>query len=206
MSSIAGIPRSEISAVLTQAHGPWLLHLGPRERIGVLETMARMYSCLGYKRKEAYILREILGCIMDLIVCGRGEGGGPTPVGTATVGLGINDQSLGEVLTNERGQVGVREKESTAGNESVLQLVKYVCGIHGINLDAVKFLDEANTPGRKGTRKTLSEVEGNAANDLASISSEVWGWPELQIGIVREALAVAEALPGMSQRLLYASY
>ena len=27
--------------------------------------------------------------------------------------------------------------------------------------------------------------------------AEPYGWPELQIGIVREAIAVAEALPGM---------
>lgn len=30
-----------------------------------------------------------------------------------------------------------------------------------------------------------------------------YGWPELQVGVVREALAVAEALPGELSRLLH---
>lgn len=57
LSSISGISRSQISTVLTHAHGPWLLHLGHRERIVILETIASMYASLGYHRKEAYILR-----------------------------------------------------------------------------------------------------------------------------------------------------
>ena len=39
----------------------------------VLEAMASVYGALGFRRKEAYVLREVLGCIMDLIVCGREE-------------------------------------------------------------------------------------------------------------------------------------
>ena len=76
LTSITGIARSSIAAVLSQAHGPWLLHLESRERIFVLETMATMYGALGYRRKEAYLLREVLGCIMDLVVCAREEAGG----------------------------------------------------------------------------------------------------------------------------------
>jgi hypothetical protein len=34
--------------------------------------------------------------------------------------------------------------------------------------------------------------------DLVDGFAEPYGWPELQIGVVREAVAVAEALPGMS--------
>jgi hypothetical protein len=51
-SSISGVTRPQMAAVISQAHGPWLLHLGHRERITTLESIAYLYSSLGYRRKE----------------------------------------------------------------------------------------------------------------------------------------------------------
>ncbi len=51
LSSISGITRPQMVAVAAQAHGPWLLHLGHRERIVILESIAYLYSSLGYRRK-----------------------------------------------------------------------------------------------------------------------------------------------------------
>ena len=56
-----GITRSQIANTLSQTHGPWLL------------SIASIYDCLGFKRKEVYVLREVISCTMDLIVCGREE-------------------------------------------------------------------------------------------------------------------------------------
>jgi hypothetical protein len=76
--------------------------------------------------------------------------------------------------------------QRSTGNESVLKLVKYICEVHGINLEAVMFMNTA--------------IEGAQEQDQDSSSDDLledpYGWPELQVGIVREALAVAEALPG----------
>ncbi|KAJ6547608.1 TRAPP II complex [Mycena capillaripes] len=188
LSTLSGVSRSNISSVLSQVHGPWLLHLGPRERIGILENTASLYACLGYRRKEAYILREVLGCILDLIVCGREEDGfsrlSSVPLPS---GLGIQGLNSGP---SQRGNVGVRFSENIDGNESVLKLLKYVCKVLGINLDAVRLLE--NTP-----ETSTENQDGNTSleDDVASEFSEPYGWPELQVGVVREAVAVAEALP-----------
>ncbi|KAJ7343441.1 TRAPP II complex [Mycena albidolilacea] len=186
LSSLSGIPRASISAVLAQVHGPWLLHLGPRERISILESTASLYACLGYRRKEAYILREVLGCILDLIVCGREEDGfsrlSSVPLPS---GLGIQGPS-----SSQRGNVGVRFSENIDGNESVLRLLKYVCKVLGINLDAVRLLETSDAD--------ITEVQSAPASvedDVATEFMEPYGWPELQVGVVREAVAVAEALP-----------
>lgn len=117
LTAITGISRASIAAVLAQAHGPWLLHLEARERIFVLETMATMYGALGYRRKEAYLLREVLGCIMDLVVCAREEAGGARVIGA---GLGI--QGVVNMGAN-RGTVGIRENDSQVGNDSVVKIV-----------------------------------------------------------------------------------
>lgn len=187
LTSITGISRATIAATLTQAHGPWLLHLGTRDRILILEAIATVYGAIGYRRKEAYVLREVLGCVMDLIVCGREEAGGARVTGT---GLGIQGVNLGRDLS--RGAVGVRENDNTEGNQSVLNIVKYICLVHGIDLGAVKIVD-------------ISKLDVDIADSskiFEDVPYELFGWPELQIGIVREAIAVAEALPGEPHLIL----
>ncbi|KZT26443.1 hypothetical protein NEOLEDRAFT_1062821 [Neolentinus lepideus HHB14362 ss-1] len=197
LTSITHISRVQIATVLCQAHGPWLLHLGPRERVAALEVAAGMYGCIGYKRKEAYILREVLGCLMDLIVCAREESQEhrASRPQSAGAGLGFNGVNLGShKQVVDQGTVGVRENESKDGNESILRLVKHICRVHGVNLNAVKLVDIS------------TDVEGNVRDSVQSSSvleeeivegqPETHGWPELQVGIIREAMAVAEALPG----------
>jgi hypothetical protein len=203
LSSVTGISRATIAGLLAQVHGPWLLHLGPRERLEVLETMAGIYACLGYKRKEAYILREVLGCIMDLLVCGREENRGATRSnsGPSVAGLGIRGVSFGERNTGaEQGSVGIRHNDSVDGNDSILRLLKYVCQVLGINLEAVKLVDSDSD----GTTQKEDEIGSSSDttpllqpdDDVLDLSHDVYGWPELQIGVIREAIAVAESLPG----------
>jgi hypothetical protein len=168
-----------MAAVISQAHGPWLLHLGHRERIVILESIAYLYSSLGYHRKEAYILREVVGCIMDLVVCAREENGSEQSSGATANGMEPDDP----------GAVAVKEIERSAGNESMINLIKYICEVHGINLEAVVFVNPA--------AQSSQEKDGVPQDaNLDDLQEDPYGWPELQIGIIREALAVAEALPG----------
>jgi len=150
--------------------------LGHRDRITVLESIAYLYSSLGYHRREAYVLREVVGCVMDLVVCAREENGLSHIPGTS-----VNGKESGD-----SGAVAVKGIERSTGNESVLKLVKYICEVHGINLEAVGFVN-SGTPDDGGVPPDVN------ADD---IQDDPYGWPELQIGIIREALAVAEALPG----------
>jgi hypothetical protein len=168
-----------MAAVISQAHGPWLLHLGHRERIVILESIAFLYSSLGYRRKEVYILREVVGCIMDLVVCAREQAEPTFSSGTTINGMGSGDS----------GSVAIKGIERSTGNKSVLRLVKHICDVHGINLEAVRFANTAT----HGTQEEGGILQDTSSDDLLE---DPYGWPELQIGIVREALSVAEALPG----------
>ena len=190
LTHITGISRSSISASLTQIHGPWLLHLGQRERISILEATASFYACIGYQRKEAYILREVLGCILDLIVCGREEDGFSHASGVPpTAGLAIQNAQSNQGPA--WGALGVRLSESNAGNAGVLQLLKYICKVLGIDLEAVGLLEDT-APATTERSISLEEYDEDIVEELR----ESYGWPELQVGVVREASAVAEALPG----------
>ncbi|KAG6832127.1 hypothetical protein H0H87_002439 [Tephrocybe sp. NHM501043] len=194
LSSMSGISRTSIASILSQIHGPWLLHLGARERITILEATSSLYACLGYKRKEAYILREVLGCILDLMVCGREEDGlsrmSSVP---GTSGLGI--QAMNTSGVGGWSGVGVRMSESSDGNDSILKLLKHVCRVLGINLDAVKLVDgtSSSLPSEEVDQNTSLSFENYDNDSIEAV--EPYGWPELQVGVIREAVAVAEALP-----------
>jgi hypothetical protein len=194
LTAVTGITRHDISTVLGEGHGPWLLHIGPRQRVAALEAMAGIYACLGYKRKEAYVLREVLGCIMDLVVVGREDPAERDRRASMSIsgtqGLGIQG-----VPGVGAGTLGVRDNEGKDGNDSILRIVKYVCKVHGIDLEAVKLLESA--PEQK------EDDAGEGADEEEETDPTPFGWPELQVGIVREALAVAEALPGWQTSTFY---
>lgn len=177
MSAITGISRGHIAGILAQAHGPFLLHLEPHDRIRLLQHMATTYSCLGFRRKEVYVLRELLSTVMDLLVCSRDEvnKSARSVLSAPAGGLGIAEPG-----------VGVREHEKADGNEAIIRLVKYVCEVYGIDLEAVKLV-ASDAQGELEVGVDEEQMEGRKLP---------YGWDELQLGIVREAVAIVEALPG----------
>lgn len=188
MSMITNISRSQIATTLAQAHGPFIMHLKPHDRIRVLSLQALIYRCLGYRRKEAFLLRETLSVVLDLIVSGRKSSRTPTSK-TPTTGLGISMLQSSTPFEGY-GAVGIRELENVEGNQSILSMVHYLCGIHGINLQAVKILsgdDDLDSIGQH------SIPDGKLD---APLERNTYGWAELQVGVIREAVAIAQELPG----------
>lgn len=61
----------------------------------------------------------------------------------------------------------------------------------GINLELVGLVKDQETDVQKN-QLTLDNYDEDTIQELR----EPCGWPELQVGVVREAVAVAEALPG----------
>ena len=139
------------------------------------------------------MLRELLSTVMDVLVCSRDEviksarerGSGLGALGSASSGLGIVDAGSGV------GTVGVRESESTDGNESIIRLVRYVCEVYGVDLGLVQIVG----PDAKGGVEVGVDDEAVEGRKLR------YGWDELQLGVVREAAAVVEALPGAYRTL-----
>jgi hypothetical protein len=195
LSVITGITRSQISITVSQAHGPWLLHLGPQERLVVLQSMASIYSCLGYRRKEAYVLREVVSCIMDLVVCGRDEGYQLRRSDAGSAGLVVRAFGLqngdDNTLTGN-GNLAFRPNEDLQGNQSVLKVIIYTCKALGVDLESVNVAGQSNAE----EDDVDPHIVPFEALSLAESLNNSFGWPELQVGVVREAIAVAEALPG----------
>lgn len=183
MTSMTTITRTQIANVAAQAHGAWILHLQPHDRIRLFSSLAGIYSCIGFGRKEVYVLRELVSVVMDLLVLGREEKREQN-----AARLGVNDSNMAEIAANSH--VTIREHQITEGNQSVLRLVTHICAIYGVNLKATRLKDEVTQTGLK------DEKWETEAESIDFAKQPTYGWSELQLGVVRESLAVAEALPG----------
>ncbi|KZV90255.1 hypothetical protein EXIGLDRAFT_649508, partial [Exidia glandulosa HHB12029] len=186
------VTRSHIASTLAQAHGAFLVHLRPHDKIRVLSAVAATFSLLGYRRKEVYILRELLCVLMDMIVCGREEtarasavtspvsgGGAVSPVAN---GRPRTPNGVGSPVPQQpQQQVTVRAHESTAGNTSILAIVRQICDIYGVPLDSISIVDDPNTTEPTSGVDAPRQVH--------------FGWPELQVGSVKEVMAIVQALP-----------
>ncbi|GJJ12127.1 hypothetical protein Clacol_006368 [Clathrus columnatus] len=174
LTATTAINCAQISLVLAQAHGPFLLHLEPYDRIRLLRFMATVYSAIGFQRKEVYILRELLSSIMDTLVSSREEilKGSKSP----------REETNGSLNLKESGNLAFRTLESPQGNESITRLGKYICEVYGIDLTSVKLLGNDQT------------IQTKLDTPFESPPSQ-YGWDDLQLGAVREAVAIAEALP-----------
>jgi hypothetical protein len=158
----------------------------------LLAALAGFYSCLGFKRKEVYILRELISVVVDLIVLAREE---RREMHAAR--FSVADGKLSDLAASSH--ITIRDHQLTDGNDSILRILTYICSIYGVNLHAIKL---------KSTDASEPSKEDDGRLDFVREPS--YGWAELQLGVVRESLAVAEALPGelgilIRIRLIYIS-
>jgi hypothetical protein len=163
------------------------MHLHPTERIAVLTSLATLWGSIGFRRKEVLVLREVQASVMDLIVLGREEDKTlkqRLSSVNSEASVGSDDPGYGPISSNG---LGVRKLESRVGNVSIIRVARYIAEVHGIDLGRVRVADLATMAGEP----VLSEGIGN------SPANAQYGWPELQVGVVREALAIAEVLPGL---------
>jgi trafficking protein particle complex subunit 9 len=184
MTSMTTITRTHIANIAAQAHGAWIMHLQPHDRIRLLSALAGFYSCLGFGRKEVYVLRELVSVLMDLIVLAREE-----KLEQHAARLGVSDANLSELAASTPTHMSVREQQLTEGNQSILRILIHICGIYGVDLQAVGLKDG-------GGRGVKNEEWEREAESIDFARQATYGWSELQLGAVREALAFTEALPG----------
>jgi hypothetical protein len=134
-----------------------------------------MARWLNLPRKEASVTRLLVKRLAMVIVEARDESHKAANLGhrgrqakeaELTVGLG-----LGMAVPTPR--VAVRRKESTEGNTSIVELLEKL--LSAVGVDLLSFgIDTSSPQGPQGRH---------------------YGWPELQVEIMKEAITISESLP-----------
>jgi len=196
LAASSQISRRSVIGHAEGALGPWHKALNPVEQVALHVEAVWLARWLGLERKEGRYSREVVKRLGAMVVDGREEnrrlgigtsqkGSKPAvPTAEATlseaggnelqVGLG-----LGMPANAPNQQIAIRRKESVEGNAGIISLFERACEIAGIRLMHLQ-------------HETVDE-------GWRSEKEQRFGWPELQVEMMKEGIAVAEALPGMSQ-------
>lgn len=182
------IQRHQIAQAAQLALGPWHKALNPKDQLDLWVSVAWVLRLAGLERREAWTLREVVRKAVGLLARTREEARriGPQPqtpsgvIAPKPVHASVDTVGLGLGLTStESGQIAVRRRESTEGNQALVGLVDRVLDVFGIVTT-----DEGSTWETEGIRRPK------------------YGWPELQVEVAKEAVLVGEALPGKSMTVL----
>jgi hypothetical protein len=200
------VPRSSIATWLANAYSPHLLTLTLPVRLRLTSEIASLYGRIGYRRKESFVLRElaalcaegVAGKSIEVFPAAGGtagpspiaeEAGSPRSNGTVPP-TALQPDSNGRPTPSRfaSGSI-VRTTSDPAGNESIVRITEKVCEAFGIQVAPKVSREDAKASKRK------SVVQGRT---LEIMESEVgtFGWPSLQVGVLKDAIGIAEALPG----------
>ncbi|KAM0753107.1 Trs120-domain-containing protein [Meredithblackwellia eburnea MCA 4105] len=208
------VPRSNIASWLALAYGPHLSLLSLPIRLRLTGEIASIYGRIGYKRKESFVLRELAALCAEG-VAGRGIEvftAEPAPIPPPAIPEEEDDESgdigssngrtstppaapprISPILLNaaglsDRGPSIVRTTSDSAGNDSIIRVAEKVCDAFGIVV-----IPKGPTSLTRGDKRR-SVLQGRPV-EIQESGEDRFGWPSLQVGVLRDAIGIAEALP-----------
>ncbi|BGP16900.1 hypothetical protein JCM10213v2_004908 [Rhodosporidiobolus nylandii] len=200
------VPRSSIATWISSAYSPHLTTLALPHRLRLVAEITSLFGRIGYRRKEAFVLRELAALCADG-VARRSVDVFPAapgiPPSIAEESEGIDPLSASPAQPNGKGRPSphrlasgsvVRTAYDPAGNDSIVRITEKVCEAFGIQV-APRMARRAGGGGMgEKAEKRQSLIQGRT---LELLESEVgtFGWPGLQVGVLKDAIGIAEALP-----------
>ncbi|KAJ9106212.1 hypothetical protein QFC21_001356 [Naganishia friedmannii] len=183
LSTMSRVARVSISTIAMRAHGPWLRALPIDLQLQALVTLVGVHRLLGLERREAVLAREVVAVVVAMIADTRivgnrldapifGNAAGRDNIASQIVGdsIGAGNAGLG-LVSASTGTMTTVTKETGEGNQAVLHLVQRLLDVFGLDLS-------------------------NLTGEGQSIEVPVrYGWAELQVAMLREAITAAETLP-----------
>lgn len=177
------LSRSTILGHAEAALAPFRLAMTKAEQLAVHVEVVWLARWLEMERKEARVTREIIKLVSSVVVEGREEHTRWMSRVNSGLGLGVPiGRSDPQVMSHS---VAFRRKEVTEGNAGVMDLIQRVCAALGVEILPLG-VDAVTVPGIQGSNE-LNEPR--------------FGWADLQVETLKEAIAVAENLPGELLRL-----
>lgn len=199
------VPRSSIAQWVSMAYSPQLATLPLPLRLRVTGEISSIFAKIGYRRKESFVLREIAA------LCGEGVAGKGIEVYSAAVTIARPPSAIEEEDEDTGGDARprtftrdvaqspalasidrlasiVRTTSDTQGNASIIRVAEKVCEAFGIQVVPRGSKEQSED---EGQRQSLLQIP------LVGEQERV-GWPALQVGVLHDAILIAEALPGKS--------
>ncbi|KAG2221446.1 hypothetical protein INT45_005251 [Circinella minor] len=173
----SGIPRHEISGWVTKAWTARLDDLSLVDQINIMTQMSSVLNAIGYHRKSAWLMYESVNRMLPLLIQSRAT------------------------LASSRDQT---KKDYGKNDDGILQVLKRICEVYGLGERNVH--DGGALGALHGQEDGLNiqkDVEDGGVRGAVAKEQLRFGWPMLQIDILRQCIAIAEALPDYGAVLYY---
>lgn len=172
------------------------------DRITILAGIVSVLSELGFYRKKALILKEIMAALLPALVQARKDGAAEMGVHPAASLASLNTT----VKSVPVDKAGVAFDESEQGIHHFLSLV---CRAYGVFLQEALGdgkNDESATHGLLGTQSSSKNAQLTAIRRvLHDASNKASGAQDLKIDILRSCINMCEALPDLGGVLWYSA-
>lgn len=213
LSKASGVERHEIAAPTSLALSHSVSALKPPDQISILCSLANIYGCVGFLRREAYLLRQLQASVVSLLA--RALILHPREPTTLT-------RILGQIRGSEHAVLGTLVSQTitsglSEGADAVLILALQICETYGINVDVEPLkniplhhiLSRAAMTGKttatgepllkrseRANRGTTSGTQSQDASRSDTLSREdsLFGWADLQVALLKDTICVAEML------------
>ncbi|CAO1630540.1 unnamed protein product [Parajaminaea phylloscopi] len=214
LSKASGVERHDIAAPASLALSHSVSALKPPDQISILCSLANVYGCIGFLRREAYLLRQLQAAVVSLLA--RALILHPREPHTVA-------RMLGQITDFGHPELGSLVSQTVtsglgSGADAVLILALQICETYGINVDieplknipSHHILSRAAVAGKTtATGEPLLKRTGRASwatqgdltasrqsQDAISLAQgdDNFGWADLQIALLKDTICVAEML------------
>ena len=200
--------KSEITALLFRAFPSSRAEtsISTADRITVLAGIASVLSILGYHRKKAFVLRELMAVLLPALVQSRKDGAAEMGVHPAA--------SLSSFDLSGRG-LGHQEPASSRGDfeHGIQSFLAFVCQVYGIVLSAPTGpnsdrdhhgqVEHADSGGQKSVY--FDSLDAITARVVQHATTRSFGGYTLKLDILRSCINICEALPDLEGILRFSS-
>ena len=176
------------------------------EHTAILAAIASVLSQLGYDRKKALVLKELISGLLPALVQARKDGAAEMGVHPAANLANLNATVRAIPLES----AGLAPDDSEQGMRHLLSLVCYAYGIK-LAVSTRKRNPVKHTTSTRAPLESPSTANSTQLNDavvariIEQASAKSYGSQDLKIDILRSCINLCEALPDLSGALRYSA-
>ncbi len=211
----SGVRRNEIAAAASQALTLSVSALKPRDRVAIISSMTSIFGCIGFVRRETYLLRQLQGAVLawlsqTLLLHGRLR-----PQANESLRIRLGEVAPGMSVTWNS------SPQRKSDYEAIMMIAIQICESYGINVDREPLIDipEDHVLAKaKRARRQMSYgnplLAGRASRQQAGSGTATvrpadangdFGWIEQQIMLLKDTIGVAETIEDPISMAFFAS-
>ena len=167
----------------------------------ILAGIASVLSELGYHRRKALVLKELLSALLPALVQARKDGAAEMGVHPAASLASLNASGRAMFSQNTRSA----SDDSEHGMRQFLSLVCHAYGILPLDQMGGSVHEGPGKPSKSSNSKQNNSNEVSIARAIQQASINASGSRELKLEVLRSCINVCEALPDLGGALQYSA-